>query len=217
MNSRALFHSASLGLVLMTARSANAQHVSDQSDTTVFRSLDAALVRPDAVRRLDLSNVELTAFPLEILELANLEELRLRNDGLSSLPEEIGELKKLRLLDLSGNPISVLPARFTELVGLQELYLNEDNVLDLEADIAALAELPKLRALHLERDGLTELPGNISKLAALEELYLNGNQLERVPPPLMMMPKLKLIELHENPMDPLMPIEMQQRGVLIRF
>lgn len=194
---------------------AMAQHAG--SDTVVFRSLEEALREPDKVRSLDLSDRKLGAFPAEVLRFTHLQELRLRNDGITALPSGIKDLKELRLLDLSGNPISTLPQEFGELESLEVLYLNEDEALDLEADIEIFARLPRLRELHLEHDGLKGLPGSIVSLRSLEALYLNENKLDRFPAPLMQMPGLKLIDLRQNPIAPLMPLDLQQRGVLVRF
>jgi hypothetical protein len=57
--------------------------------------VDAALCGPDQ---------GFEDFPLDVLLLPNLQELRLRNDGLSVLPPEIGALKKLSLTSPSPWP-----------------------------------------------------------------------------------------------------------------
>ena len=183
----------------------------------VYRSLKEALREPARVRSLDLSDQHIRLLPKEISLLINLEELRLRNDDLTELPEEIGDLGKLRILDLSGNPIRHLPVHFKDLNMLDELYLNGDSYFDLEQDITTLSLLPNLRILHLENDGIALLPESISSLHHLEELYLNDNKLVTFPTPVLRMDHLKLLDLHHNPMNPLIPLELQQRGVLVRF
>lgn len=189
-----------------------------QSDTLpVYRSLREALVEPDKVLSLDLSDQGFEDFPMDVLLLPNLQELRLRNDGLSVLPPEIGALKKLRLLDLSGNPINVLPDRFGELDALEELYLNEDRSLELEKDLEIFARLPRLRILHLEGDGLSTLPNNMVRLRSLEELYLQSNAITTFPEVIRGMEHLKLLDLRSNPINPLIPLDLQNRGVLVKF
>jgi Leucine-rich repeat (LRR) protein len=190
-----------------------------QQDTLkpVFRDLSEALRSPHLVKRLDLSDQALQGFPIEVLRFTGLEELRLRHDGITDLPEGIGALKNLRLLDLSGNPIAELPAGIGDLTALEEFYLNEDPLLDLEHELPTLAKLPRLRVLHLSGDGIDRLPGAIRGLEHLEELYLGNNTMETFPVDIINLPALKLIDLHANPMRPLVPLELQQRGVLVRF
>ena len=61
------------------------------------------------VTKLTLSE-NLTEFPLAILTLADtLEVLDLSNNKLSSLPQELAELKKLRIIFASNNAFEVLP------------------------------------------------------------------------------------------------------------
>ncbi len=182
-----------------------------------YQSLPEALKDPLKVIRLDLSDKWLGEFPPDILLLTNLEELRLRNDGIHSLPPGIGRLSKLRTLDLSGNPITVLPDEFTQLRSLEVLLLNDDPALDLEHDLELLSRLPRLRILELRGDGIRQLPSSIGRMEHLEELYLNNNQLQAFPAELNGMRALKLIDLSTNPVQPLIPLDLQQRGVLVRF
>lgn len=203
-----------LSLTLFTGLHSTAQQ--DTSSYT-YRSLSEALEQPTLVKRLDLSGQALERFPTEVLLFPNLEELRLGRDGISELPPEIGQLKHLRLLDLSGNPIVTLPLEFTQLLALEELYLNDDPLLELEGDLKLLSQLPQLRILHLDGDGIERLPGCIIELRRLEELYLTNNALQTFPLEVIGMPALTLIDLRSNPVQPLIPLDLQQRGVLVRF
>jgi len=206
-------------ILLLTLTLLAGLHSSAQQDTLTYtyRSLSEALQQPTLVKRLDLSGQALERFPTEVLLFPNLEELRLGHDGIRKLPPEIGQLKRLRLLDLSGNPIVTLPSEFSQLHALEELYLNDDPQLDLEDDLKILSQLPRLRILHLEGDGIERLPGCIIQLRRLEELYLTNNALRTFPSELIDMPSLKLIDLRTNPVQPLIPLDLQQRGVLVRF
>jgi Leucine-rich repeat (LRR) protein len=205
--------------LLLTLTLATALHGAAQQDTLsyTYRSLSEALQKPTLVKRLDLSGQALERFPEEVLLFPNLEELRLGRDGIIELPPGIGQLERLRLLDLSGNPIVTLPTEFAQLRALEELYLNDDPSLDLEGDLKLLSQLPSLRILHLDGDGIERLPGCIIELRRLEELYLTNNALRTFPPELIGMPALKLIDLRSNPVQPLIPLDLQQRGVLVRF
>ena len=191
--------------------------VADTTTLPVFRSMQEALRQPELVLSLDLSDQHLGSLPSDVFRFTNLRELRVRNDDLNSLPPEIASLTHLRLLDMSGNPITLLPERFAELGELEELYLNNDKSLALERDLGILARLPHLRILHLENDGLSTLPANIGDMRWLEELYLNDNDLNSVPAGILRLENLEFLDMHANPIDPLRPLDPQQRGVLIRF
>lgn len=210
---------ATMRILFFTLTLVAGLHSSAQQDTStyIYRSLQEALEHPSKVLRLDLSDKRLEEFPPEILLMTNLEELRLRNDGIRSLPPGIGALGKLRMLDLSGNPIAVLPDEFIQLRSLEVLLLNDDPALDLDHDIELLTRLPRLRILELRGDGIRQLPACISRMEHLEELYLNNNQLQAFPQQLERMRALKLIDLSTNPIQPLIPLDLQQRGVLVRF
>lgn len=207
-------------LLLLALASWSGHAYAQQSDTAgapVFRSLEEALRQPDQVLRIDLSDQHLGHFPMELLRMKNLRELRLRNDDLRELPPEIGGLVELRVLDLSGNPLTLLPATFGELRELEELIINDNPSFDLNKDLRVLTGLPRLRVLHLENDGLRELPAAIGELKELRELYLGGNQLRSIGLDLQRLQRLELIDLHDNPMPPTVPDDLRQRGVLLRF
>jgi Leucine-rich repeat (LRR) protein len=60
-------------------------------------------------RRLTIAE-NLTSFPLDILSLADsLEILDLSNNRLTSLPEELVQLKKLKIIFASNNHFETLP------------------------------------------------------------------------------------------------------------
>lgn len=58
------------------------------------------------LKKLDLSNNQMTGVPAEVGQLQKLEFLNLSNNQLTGLPYELGNLKNLKVLDLSGNDYS---------------------------------------------------------------------------------------------------------------
>jgi internalin A len=84
---------------------------------------------------LDLRNNQLTSLPPEIGQLSALTELWLNNNQLTSLPPEIGDLKKLERLTLERNKLVSLPERLKDLVNLKELTLHGNEALGLPVEV----------------------------------------------------------------------------------
>lgn len=125
----------------------------------VFQYLDLRKRVEEAKSRrlktLDLSGLDLTSLPFDILEMNWLEELDLSNNKLIDLPDDLFKIANLKSLILFRNQISSLPKTFTQ--------------------------LNKLRYLNLSGNQLRELPVDFGKLVSLDSLNLTGNPLE-VPP-----------------------------------
>ncbi|MDO8335674.1 MAG: leucine-rich repeat domain-containing protein [Candidatus Saccharibacteria bacterium] len=77
-----------------------------------FTSVEEALKTPEIACVLDLSNQGLTSIPSEITtnRLQNISELNLKNNKISSIPQEIFSLKSIIKVDLSNNRIATLPS-----------------------------------------------------------------------------------------------------------
>ncbi len=103
---------------------------------------------------------------------ASLRWLRLNGNGLSSIPEAIGQLKDLRRIYLNDNAIASLPASFASLEVLEDVALANNR---LEAFPEVLVGLPSLRNLDLRGNAnITALPANIGGMKALRTLTLAG-------------------------------------------
>ena len=100
--------------------------------------------------------------------LRNLEELTLYwQDGLTEIPEEIGDLTQLETLSLEKAGITALPDSICNLVSLRSLNIKGTSVATLPEDIGNLASLEKLDISDTE---ITDLPDSIYALN-LEKFY----------------------------------------------
>ena len=66
-----------------------------------------------------------------------LQNLDLRELGLTSLPEWLGQLTRLQSIDLSRNQLTSLPESLGELTGLQNLYLSGNQLTSLPSHWAS--------------------------------------------------------------------------------
>jgi Leucine-rich repeat (LRR) protein len=103
---------------------------------------------------------------------ARLRWLRLNGNGISSIPESIGQLKDLRRIYLNDNLIASLPSSFASLEALEDVALANNR---LEAFPEVLVGLPSLRNLDLRGNAnITALPANVGDMKALRTLTLAG-------------------------------------------
>ncbi len=170
------------------------------------------------VKRLSLSD-QLKSFPLEILSLADsLEILDLSNNQLSSLPDELIQLKKLKIIFASNNQFKILPevlgqCENLEMVGFKANRIKQvpanslpqklrwliltDNQIETLPD--ALGGRINLQKLALAGNKLTTLPKSMAQLHNLELVRISANQLTECPDQLLGLPKLAWLAFSGNP------------------
>ncbi|ORX64928.1 L domain-like protein [Anaeromyces robustus] len=127
--------------------------------------------------------------------LTNLVYLRLVCENTTSLPNNIGNLKKLKELSLYGNPIKTIPDTIGDLESLEDLYLADNQIESIPESIGNLA---KLKYLNLARNKITSIPSSIGNLSNLQRLSLDGNQIEIIPDSLENLEKLDHLSLENN-------------------
>ena len=166
-----------------------------------FTNIKEALINPEKVIYLDLSNQTEGLSTIDFSRFKNLEYLNLKNDHLSKIPEGIYSIKTLKTIDLSGNDFDELPIEFSKLENLEEVYLNDESKINLPQTLQVLSRLPKLKRLHLENDNIIILPKEILRFKNLEYLYLNDNKLNSVPK-IQKLDHLRVLDLKNNNIKP---------------
>ncbi len=121
---------------------------------------------------------QLTELPKELVQLQNLQRLRLRDNQLTQLPKEIGQLQNLQVLSLLENQLTQLPKEIGQLQNLQTLGLAANQLTQLPEEIG---QLQNLRVLDLGNTQLTQLPKEIGQLQNLQILDLDNNRLTQLP------------------------------------
>ena len=146
------------------------------------------------ISRLTLSE-NLTSFPTEILSLADtLEILDLSNNQLTSIPDEIKQLKKLKIIFASNNLFETLPESLGQCENLEMVGFKANNIKHVPA-----GSLPiKLRWLILTDNQLTRLPDTLGERSRLQKLALAGNQLTQLPANLSQLTNLELVRISAN-------------------
>ncbi len=146
-------------------------------------------------RSLDLSGSGLVSFPPEIFGLADtLESLDLGRNPLTSLPHDLGRLRRLRILFCSGTSFRVLPPVLGDCPELSQVGFRASAV-----EIVPASSLPpNLRWLTLTDNRIEALPDAIGRRPSLQKLMLSGNRIDRLPETLAGASSLELLRLSAN-------------------
>jgi hypothetical protein len=144
-------------------------------------------------RRLHLPG--LAELPREIFALADtLEELDIGGGALTSLPADMGRLRKLRILFASGNHFEILPPSLGDCESLSQIGFRANRLREIPGE----ALPPKLRWLILTENEIERLPDALGARPLLQKLMLAGNRLAELPRGLEEAPGLELIRLAAN-------------------
>lgn len=152
------------------------------------------ICRLTTAQSLKLNNNELIEVPDEIGNLTNLYILNLSDNKLENLPSSIANLKKLFALDLGKNKIK-LPEEFSQLSNLKILDLTHNEMDQLPENFY---HLQKLKKLNLSINKFKEVPECVTKLPNLEALNLSENEIEQLPKELINLKKIKELKLSGN-------------------
>lgn len=160
---------------------------------------------------------DISVIPFGISQ-GSVKELYVSDNGLSELPNEIGEIKSLETLDISRNNISYLPDTMLKLTALQSLNLSSSGILEVpqwidnfklqelfldnlfldDKNLPNLGKIKSLRTLSLGYNDLQQFPEWIQRLTNLTRLQVNGNYISEIPPWIGGMKRLKHLHLAKN-------------------
>ena len=182
------------------------------SNSNVPQELRNFGVRNMNIKRLDMSDYDLTKLPESIGNLKNLIYIDLSNNKLKSLPSQIGNLRKLEYLDLSSNYLTKLPSSIGNLTKLRELDLVYNQLTSLPESIGNLTQL---KELDLSKNDLTKLPDSIGNLGNLTDLNLRDNPNLRIIPGTLNNSVLRITKNSSTIFGPIVPkpVQVQRKNV----
>ncbi|XP_048863366.1 leucine-rich repeats and immunoglobulin-like domains protein 3 [Brienomyrus brachyistius] len=154
---------------------------------------------PSWVVQLDLSHNKLQSVDGSLFaKLRHLNDLKLNNNELDSVPDLGPYSENITHLNLANNRISkLLPERLQPFRTLDTLDLSNNNIAEVKA--TSFPELP-LKHLSLSNNRISTLEfGCFSNLSGtLQVLKLNRNRLSSIPPKFFQLPNLLHLELSRN-------------------
>ncbi|RKP15427.1 hypothetical protein BJ684DRAFT_7022 [Piptocephalis cylindrospora] len=146
----------------------------------LLTSLDPRIVSAfPQLTYLDLRNNRLSQLPLELGELEALSIVHLTSNAFDHIPAAILSLPALTELSMPANAISTIGPGIRQLQLLQTLDLSSNALTVLPEDLGSLFSL---RTLNLSRNHLTHLPGRTFVLSTLTTLILRDNKVTTLDP-----------------------------------
>ncbi|KAK9871746.1 hypothetical protein WA026_014200 [Henosepilachna vigintioctopunctata] len=100
--------------------------------------------------------------------------------------------------DQSKQKLTQIPDNLLKMYNLKMLYLEGNEIECLPEDF--FVKLDKLNWLDLRNNKLKLIPKNIAYHQSLENLLLSNNYLEKLPNELGLVPKLKVLQISQNPL-----------------
>lgn len=140
----------------------------------VFKSMDEALLNPDAVQHLKLKRCKLEEWPLDLTQFKNLLILDLSHNKIADLPADLSAYSNLMELNLTGNKLDSVPDAIGDLTGLKVLKLGNNEIYHTSERIG---NLKNLEYLELWSNNIYYLPHRISELEHLMEVDVRGIQM----------------------------------------
>jgi len=126
-------------------------------------SLPAEFGELKELRKLDLYENQLS-FITPLLNLISLEELKIGDNKIEDIPDNIDMLKNLKALSLSSNPIRKIPESIRDLKSLNYISIDGNDSTKLPAYLSLVATLPELKTLSIALGGVEEMPPEFEKL-----------------------------------------------------
>lgn len=179
----------------------------------------ARTTRPDTVKKVVFTSLELEQVPEVIYRFVNAEEISLASNYLTSLPARLTALPKLTRLDLLSNRLredslfftrntvvkainlqknnlSQIPSTIGENRHLESLWLGNNDL--KEFNVKTITRLRRLNDLNLYNVGLTQLPKAIGRLKHVKVLDLYYNNLLTLPRQIGRMKRLEQLAIAHN-------------------
>ena len=166
-------------------------------------SLPVALTSLVKLRCLSLEHNHLYGLPGAILaSLTSMQELRLNDNDLTVLPEEIGALKRLKLLTLHENALVRLPQAVRELADLTTLTLHR-NCLDMRthsegSEWPRMSGMTNLEVCTFHCNELNSLTRSLFGFRQLRDLTLRDNLFVHFPDDLKSLVNCVNLDLSHN-------------------
>lgn len=151
--------------------------------------------------------------------LNSLEILRLSNNQIESLPDEIGNLIKLENVDLAWNKLSAIPDGASYWGNLKHFAASNNQIEYVPADFG---QLPFIQHIDLSYNRLRFIPEELGNCPELGVVSFNSNKIEKIPESFGNIGKNVILYLQDNEMrgkipEKLLTVSYEEYGRHVRL
>ncbi|XP_013388151.1 malignant fibrous histiocytoma-amplified sequence 1-like [Lingula anatina] len=166
----------------------------DMSNSNIS-TISPDIILPKHLKKLDLSQNQLTDLPLPLCDLANLRELDLKGNKIASITPQLKQLCSLKKLDLSSNPLEEFPLEVCKIKTLENISMKNTGYVSVPKKITLLQNL---KELSMSSNSLKKFPPYLCGLKTLESLDLSENEITTVPSEIKELKDMKILNLSHN-------------------
>ncbi len=131
----------------------------------------ATIAQLPNLKVLSLTFLPYLIFPKNFTLPAGLTTLDLSADNLTEIPSFVYNAQDLTSINFNLNKLQHIPAELTRLTNLEELYLSENEIVDLPP----LNTLRKLRSIDVSTNALQTVPDGLAELPTVQYIGLHTN------------------------------------------
>nr|XP_034977915.1 leucine-rich repeat-containing protein 40 isoform X3 [Zootoca vivipara] len=158
----------------MTAMTLPSQSKINLHAITALKTLDYRIVElKESVSDINFGFNKLSSISLELCMLHRLTHLDVRNNILTSLPDEMEALTKLQIINLAFNRFKIFPNVLYHIPTLETILLANNQIGSL--DPLQIKKLDRLGTLDLQNNDLLQVPPELGNCVNLRTLLLEGN------------------------------------------
>ncbi|KAK3273495.1 hypothetical protein CYMTET_18285 [Cymbomonas tetramitiformis] len=162
------------------------------------------------ITELDLRSNQLTSLPEELTELRTLRSVKLNYNKFTTFPPVLTNLPRLTSLEMSGNQLQALDDVFGKLSVIKEIDFSGNQLAQLNP---CISKLNTLNSINLENNLLTSLPEEIGHMRNLSRLDMSTNRLYHLPNSLGKLAPLSRIDVSANNLSMVPPSMGHLKGL----
>jgi Leucine-rich repeat (LRR) protein len=168
-------------------------------DGQELTSVPEWVMRRQDLRVLRMQHNKLHSLPQNLGRcFAQLQQLVLRRNFLSTLPESLFLCTRLQVLDAGENTLMVISSQVRSLIHLRELRVDHNRLTELPGQMCSEGALPHLHTLDVHGNMLQALPDRMDALSSLTRLSAASNFIKMFPKYIINMKKLEYIDMSNN-------------------